>query len=901
MSSTLAQALGSLLLDTYLLGPRFHLAQLYIHSFDDKLTIEDVWTELLRLHRQEKMLEADAVRQAFDNTIMRISNRTPKDRGFALATLTFVAYAERPIRTSELQDLLTAADEDQSAIGTQRPSIEDISFACGGLVALDAKSGLARCVHPTIQHCLAATMPTLLPDAERYFAEACIRCLTFAASQRSSSTRQDLDDQGSLAPFLAYAAANWGHHARKASGDAITKSVIDFLAHGPNLEPRKKALRSFGKRAPETGLDLAAYFGLEAVVRELIRMSPADASLGSPLVWGAKGGHEEGVAPFLRPEVEPKPRDIDCQHALKRATELGHSNIVKLLLASGLDPNSPLGSDNTFLGIAVERDHRKVVEVLLQKGADVRKGLLVDAAKWGSEAAMRAMLHFKVDANSIGGLYSSFYQNERNETSFRQKGVRATALMCLVDSVVEAKPPTCEEERENKPRFIRIALLLLAHGANPNLVGEKGQVSPLLHATRGSCLGLVKLLLRSGANPNQRDTKKRTPLHMAAKAGCLAIVDALLAIPSTKLDLRDSAGRTPLLVAAEAKHLNVVMMLLEKLGTPDFGGQNVLSKVVDREVDCVARLVQDNLDHKKDVNYQTLFWSIRRGHLHVTKLFRISPWCQNHDDKALRLAAVHGQLPALEFLVMKCGLDVNHDNSGNSVIYSAIRSKQLAMVDFLMQNGASPDRYDDDLEITPLSEAVEKGHEPMVRLLLEKYQADPDRGTPLHKATTLKLASIMKLLILKGSIVNSTGEEDWLDLDTPLHLAAAAGFEEGFALLCAHGAELDSPSILAHEHRCLTLLDLATRQLSSSSLAKGPMSILKTILKEPRCLTLLKLAMRQLSGSSSAKGPISILKTITKEPRYLMRPKRETGRVLSRCSSTPGRVWIYKTNVDSHR
>ena len=90
---------------------------------------------------------------------------------------------------------------------------------------------------------------------------------------------------------------------------------------------------------------------------------------------------------------------------------------------------------------------------------------------------------------------------------------------------------------------------------------DKGGRTALMYAASGANLSTVKLLLASGADANLVDTDENfSALMFAASEGQLAVVQALLA-HGVDADLRDVDGDTALNFAVEKKHPEVVKLL----------------------------------------------------------------------------------------------------------------------------------------------------------------------------------------------------------------------------------------------------------------------------------------------------------------------------------------------------
>jgi len=129
----------------------------------------------------------------------------------------------------------------------------------------------------------------------------------------------------------------------------------------------------------------------------------------------------------------------------------------------------------------------------------------------------------------------------------------------------------------------------------------------------------------------------------------------------------------------------------------------------------------------------------------------------------------------------------------------------------MLATGADIEEKGGPAESTALHLAASRGHEAVVRLLLE-HGADflakrNDGVTPLHLAASFGRAAIVRLLVENGADVSAkadmgkTPEDEW----TPLHSAASEGRETVARILIGMGA-----GVSAKSKRGLTAEDVAT-------------------------------------------------------------------------------------------
>ena len=92
----------------------------------------------------------------------------------------------------------------------------------------------------------------------------------------------------------------------------------------------------------------------------------------SALLWAARHGQEKTAAKLLG---ERRNHQAKCDYGtpLCVAAEMGHEEIVKLLLEEGIDVDAQGGEYGNALQAASCGGHKQIVKLVLQKGADTTK------------------------------------------------------------------------------------------------------------------------------------------------------------------------------------------------------------------------------------------------------------------------------------------------------------------------------------------------------------------------------------------------------------------------------------------------------------------------------------------------------------------------------------------------
>jgi ankyrin repeat protein len=103
--------------------------------------------------------------------------------------------------------------------------------------------------------------------------------------------------------------------------------------------------------------------------------------------------------------------------------------------------------------------------------------------------------------------------------------------------------------------------LLFKENADPNVVGGKSSITPLLAAVFQKHDAIALTLLERGANPNTTDAKGTSALMEAAWQGNEKLVQALLAKGANRDTVREADGLTALKAAQAANRANIVAIL----------------------------------------------------------------------------------------------------------------------------------------------------------------------------------------------------------------------------------------------------------------------------------------------------------------------------------------------------
>src|ERR1019366_4323016 len=157
-------------------------------------------------------------------------------------------------------------------------------------------------------------------------------------------------------------------------------------------------------------------------------------------------------------------------------------------------------------------------------GAQGGAGSVLEAAKSGDNAALRALIRSKADVNAVA-----------------PDGSTALLWASYRDGLESAD-------------------LLLRAGAKVNAANDLG-VTPLWPASENGSVAMVRRLLDAGANPNAALLAGETPLMVAARSGYPEVVE-LLFEKGANPNAHGTRGQTALMWAVAQKHPEVLRLLL---------------------------------------------------------------------------------------------------------------------------------------------------------------------------------------------------------------------------------------------------------------------------------------------------------------------------------------------------
>ena len=475
-----------------------------------------------------------------------------------------------------------------------------------------------------------------------------------------------------------------------------------------------------------TALMISAYIGdIEAV--KILLDRKANINIGdiygrTPLMAALQQGHTALATLLLEGGADVKQETNSGETALFYACRKVEDGLVRLLVKrDDRLLNHPDSNGNTLLMHAVKEKDLKCLKLLLSLGANVDV-----ENKFGKTAIIEACLSGKLDIVKL------LVENGASKTAVTSTGLSATSVVSVNGNSAMRK---YFRKEIKKSRFLKIfaaiecrdlacvqQVLGEVHESNP--VG----FSPLMFAcTKGYadvvwtilksgvnlvngrttdgmmslCCALMfgntqvaELLLAFGANINLKDSDGRTPLHRCTASNNFDAVELLIRIGAS-LEVSDSKGKTPLDIAIENSFFEIEE-LLQKFGakSPSTNGESMISL---KRSDFITRCKDDNVDHFKDVNP------------HIT---------DQNGRSLLSIAAEHGAVETLKYLLRKSANPNAVDKYGKSPLILAVEGQHMKAVQLLISKGAVMNIRDNSGK-TALNYAICGGQEEIVVVLIE--------------------------------------------------------------------------------------------------------------------------------------------------------------------------------------
>ncbi len=315
---------------------------------------------------------------------------------------------------------------------------------------------------------------------------------------------------------------------------------------------------------------------------------------GTAILRAVNRGAENSVMALMRPDVDLQCVDEDGQTLLHGASKNSYPAIVRLLLQSGLDPNSRDNADRTPLHLASQCGFLEVVSALLEEAEPSPGGVgppaKADLSLKDKVGRTPSIVAWQYGHTNIVDTFSDTL-NKRSKNkqesipADEQLPIWAMATQGLTRLLTEAIKTRPDDDLTTKEPFssnsalhcaiienhFEVLPLLLETKKIPINARNNVQRTPLIAAALGGNISAVNFLLKYGADPDLKDRWDDEALFLAQSNDHLEVmitlVEAGAAIDAQKIDMT-----TLFFVAVEAGKVRCVEKLLDK--GVDRSGQN---------------------------------------------------------------------------------------------------------------------------------------------------------------------------------------------------------------------------------------------------------------------------------------------------------------------------------------
>jgi len=440
------------------------------------------------------------------NCMLERIGRSKEDLRIARAALTWLIYAYRPLKLSELA-IAAVLDPDTEFDDEQRLDADEIIIEiCGSLIKMQVETQIVTFGHFSVREYLSSP---LLPDGSEnshYISETDGNTLLMRASfsYMSSALCQgpcsSMDEMNELHTdtFLTYALYNWPRHSQSLIDNAgFTSWILAFFE--------------------------------SSCFRVWSQMWVQTEETGRWDLWNRETRHQDLGNKM---EISATP--------LYFAALFGFHLTAQLLLERGFDPNQSGGLYDYPLFAAIMNENVAVISVLLDGGASTRIKRISDEGCFGETP-----LH----------LASRLWNKEIVEILLqRNADLNATTANGL--------KPICEALSEDRSEAEAIRDLVMLLLPEVDVILTDTHDSPLHIAAKYGQVESARLILETHgpAYINKFNRVNNTALHDAVLYGDRTMVDLLLEAGADKT-IRGRYGWTPLHLAVWEHNLSMIETL----------------------------------------------------------------------------------------------------------------------------------------------------------------------------------------------------------------------------------------------------------------------------------------------------------------------------------------------------
>jgi len=397
-------------------------------------------------------------------------------------------------------------------------------------------------------------------------------------------------------------------------------------------------------------------------------------------------------------------QDATASTLLAAAVSNGISQVVKVLLDNGADPNSPVYRAYPPLIIAAKQGDTAVTELLLKAGAlpdtitSSTQPALTLAARKGFPEVVKLLLEFGADPNivSFAGstpLLQAITSNCNDcvrhllEAGADGSGKTRDGETPLVLALQSNNREIVNILGKVKTRIgswndlsyavntmnTQLLETVLEFGIDPNSRDEKGNTVLFNIAYRNkyylwqAAPEIARILLEHGADPDFMNGNNTTALFWAANNGKRAVAEILIK-NGADINIAGKDGHTPLLLAIMNKHYDIANELLAAGADPNLQTVGHMNKVYP----LIAAIQQNNPEM-------------------IKQLFESGAVVDPTSRDLCDLIEYGAQSPEVIRIIADSGVELNHRDPFNRYPLSVlVRHGHPESIAYLLKKGAEP-------------------------------------------------------------------------------------------------------------------------------------------------------------------------------------------------------------------
>ncbi|KAF1997941.1 ankyrin, partial [Amniculicola lignicola CBS 123094] len=370
-----------------------------------------LWVKLMFDHLQAQTCASEVLgcleelpeglSQTYDRTLESVNSLPQNRRLLAFKVFFWVLIMRRPITVAEVRVLLAVQPKYDAFDENRLIQNADAAIlsACGGMLHYRGASQKLFFAHftvteyleqyfqreHTLQEILTCYESQELQSNESLAATVCMQYLSydFIAQLRvpkdCGQAREILDNQEPHRALLEYAISNWFHHVNSIPSPepTVVQLAVHFLTH--RSANRMACWQLYWFSGPDSfesslcpgqfsGLHIAAYFGLECMVKGLFALEPQetkDTLERSPLWWAASRGHAGITKLLMEAGMDPCAPDAYSMTPAHQAAAGGYVDAFREILSVSGDPALLVQDAEqwTPLHMAASRGHKTITEL----------------------------------------------------------------------------------------------------------------------------------------------------------------------------------------------------------------------------------------------------------------------------------------------------------------------------------------------------------------------------------------------------------------------------------------------------------------------------------------------------------------------------------------------------------